>query len=82
VVLLRQALQYACALAIVLKNEPTNDVKQLSDKIGNDVSKLVMNEAAAGEELYKILNSEQQNELTQLQKQNCGRLAMGWSVNG
>ena len=61
----------------VEKNEPTSTIKPLSDKIGKDVSQLAMNEATAGEQLYKILTPEQAQKLTQLQSENFGRFAMG-----
>ena len=66
--------------AAVEKNEPPSTVKQFSDKIGNDVSQLAMNDATAGEQLYKILNADQQSKLTQLQNEDFGRFGMGWGA--
>lgn len=65
----------------VNSNEPSNAIAKVSDAIGNDVSKLVVNEASATEQLRSCLNPEQQTKLAQLQRETHG-WAMGMGFHG
>jgi hypothetical protein len=52
----------------VTSDEPST-IKKCSDVIGNDVGKLVANEANASEQFRKILTPEQQTKFAQLERE-------------
>jgi Spy/CpxP family protein refolding chaperone len=64
----------------VEKNESADAIKQFSDKIGNDVSQMAMNEASAGKQFYQVLSPDQQSKLAQLHAERRGQRANRWGM--
>jgi Spy/CpxP family protein refolding chaperone len=50
-------------------NAPTNQIKQISNQIGNDAGQLVANMATAQEKFDRTLTPQQQTKLAQLQSE-------------